>query len=298
MKSLKIISFLALAISFFTVYGEGGGDGLVGKNAPDINLNDPSGKQISLEDLKGKIVLVDFWASWCAPCRGANPELVALYEKYATNGFEILSISLDKDKNRWKQAIEQDKLPWDTHVSDLKGWDSEVIMRYGVEALPTQFLVDREGKLVASNLSVEELEDELDHLLLKEATVYPKNAATHLFMNVFTKYEIKNETGKTVKRGNSDEIDIRKLPIGAYTINVGDKLHAFNKVEDKKLELEFYPMNVSKTITINKAVQYEITNLKGEVVLTGSGSIVDVSHLHIGVYYINMGGEVGKFLKK
>ncbi len=274
------------------------GQAELGQDAPAISLKDPTGKTISLDNLKGNIVLLDFWASWCAPCRGANPELIDLYQKYATNGFEILSVSLDEDKERWKQAIQQDALPWESHVSDLQGWDSEIVQKYNVQGLPAQFLIDREGKIVALDLSVEELSDELEHLLINEAAVYPINASSHLFMNVFTKYEIKNEKGKTVKKGNGEEIDIKKLPLGKYNVIINEKDHWFHKVEERNMNVQFYPKSVVKTIKMTKAVKYEVSNMKGEVLLDGSGSEIDVSRLHIGVYYINMAGDVHKFLKK
>ena len=270
----------------------------LGKLAPEINLPSPIGKNISLKELKGNIILVDFWASWCAPCRASNPELLRIYEQYATNGFEIISISLDKDKDKWVSAIQQDKLSWEHQASDLKAWDSKVVVDYGVQALPTQFLIDREGKIVAIDLSLEELSDELEYLLINEAVIYPKKASSLVFINVFTKYEVKDANGKKVKKGLGNEIDVANLPNGKYTIEFENKSYAFEKVTSQDNNLDFYPKNASTSIKINKAVLYEVSNLKGETVLSGSGSEIDISKLHIGVYYLNMGGFVGKFLKK
>jgi peroxiredoxin len=125
----------------------------VGMQAPEISLPDPKGKVRSLSSLKGKVVLLDFWASWCGPCRRANPHVVEMYKKYKSRGFEVFSVSLDRPdgKDKWIQAIQQDGLIWDNHVSDLKFWDSAPAATYGVRSIPRTFLINREGKIVAVN---------------------------------------------------------------------------------------------------------------------------------------------------
>lgn len=119
----------------------------IGDPAPEIALPNPDGEVMRLSDLKGKVVLLDFWASWCGPCRRANPGVVEIYNKYKDQGFTVFSVSLDRNgqKNAWVQAIEQDKLAWEWHVSDLKFWQSEPAQLYGVRAIPATFLLDREG---------------------------------------------------------------------------------------------------------------------------------------------------------
>lgn len=130
----------------------------VGDIAPEIALKNPDGKIIKLSSLRGKYVLIDFWASWCGPCRRENPNVVRAYNKYnkakfkTGKGFEIFSVSLDNSASRWKSAIKQDKLAWDYHVSDLKGWNSSAAAKYRVNSIPQSFLVDPEGKIVAKNL--------------------------------------------------------------------------------------------------------------------------------------------------
>lgn len=137
----------------------------VGKEAPDISLTAPDDKTYSLKDLRGKVVLLDFWASWCGPCRRENPTVVAAYEKYKSKGFEIFSVSLDKAKDPWVKAIEQDKLSWKYHVSDLQFWNSAAARAYGVSSIPASFLLDKDGKIIAKNLRGDVLEQKLAEVL-------------------------------------------------------------------------------------------------------------------------------------
>lgn len=128
--------------------------------APDFAMKQLDGTELKLSDLRGKVVLVDFWASWCGPCRKANPEVVALYAKYKDQGFEILGVSLDRNQAAWEKAIEADNLTW-YHVSDLKGWQNAAAQLYGVHSIPQTLLLDAEGKIIARNLKGPALEAKL-----------------------------------------------------------------------------------------------------------------------------------------
>lgn len=128
-----------------------------GSICPDIKMKTPDGKTLSLSSLKGKVVLIDFWASWCAPCRRENPHIVEIYKKYKIKGLEIFGVSLDENEAAWKNAIDKDGLIW-PQVSDLKKWESQVVKDFHIEAIPYSILIDREGKIIAKGLRSNELE--------------------------------------------------------------------------------------------------------------------------------------------
>lgn len=136
----------------------------VGAIAPDLAFPDPDGNIRKLSDLRGKVVLLDFWASWCRPCRGENPHVVAMYHKYHDKGFEVFSVSLDRDKESWKRAIAADGLVWPNHVSDLKGWGSAAAKLYGVSSIPCTFLIDKDGRILAKGLRGDTLTQALQQI--------------------------------------------------------------------------------------------------------------------------------------
>lgn len=138
--------------------------------APNIILENPNGDTIQLNDLKGNIVLLDFWASWCGPCRQENPNVVKVYNQYHAKGFEIFSVSLDQRKDKWVEAIKKDGLIWKNHGSDLQGWSSAPAQTYQVQAIPATFLLDKKGNVIAKDLRGDELEAKLKQIFTEETS--------------------------------------------------------------------------------------------------------------------------------
>ena len=162
MKRLKILLVFYFFMNALSVKGQ------VQPNITDARLDfslpDLKGDTLRLSSMKGKVFLLDFWASWCVPCRFSNKNLVKLYAKYKDRGFEILSVSLDDNKSAWKRAVSKDKIDW-LQINDSAGWNAVSAAKWQVDAIPASFLVDREGNVVAINAEKKELEDKIRQLL-------------------------------------------------------------------------------------------------------------------------------------
>ncbi|HVM89761.1 MAG TPA: TlpA disulfide reductase family protein [Puia sp.] len=160
MKSFFLLLLAMLSSKFMFCQAK------INEAAPAISLPDMTGEIINLSSYKGKVVLLDFWASWCGPCRRNNPHLVKFYKKYHPKGLEILSVSIDSDQDAWKAAVKHDKLEW-AQVNDNKGWDASSATTYGVDAIPASFLIDRNGIVHSINHVGWQLELDVKDLLSK-----------------------------------------------------------------------------------------------------------------------------------
>jgi thiol-disulfide isomerase/thioredoxin len=271
----------------------------IGDQAPEFSVTDPNGKAISLKQLRGKVVLLDFWASWCVPCREANQELVPVYHKFKNQGFEVFSVSLDSRKDPWLAAIKADKLEWSWQGCDLKGWESPIAYLYRIDILPTSYLLDENGIVIGRDLDEYDLEIKLNYVFHEQVNFYPQTVTGKLHFTAPAKYEVYDASGRKVLSGKAQEIDVSLLALGTYTLKYEGRSGQFTKRKSPSTLATFSPTRADDKVYLSRQTEYEVYNSRGKIVLKGVAAEIDVSKLTSGsIYYLNLEGTVGSFFKK
>ena len=261
-----------------------------GELAPDIVIPNSNGTSIHLNSLRGKVVLIDFWASWCGPCRMANEETIDVYKEYQPKGFEIFSISLDRKKEPWLRAIKDDNLPWPNHGCDFKEWNSESCTRYHVEALPTTYLIDEHGYIISTDVDYYDLNKILKKHFNK-TIFYPRESANKLIITQETKFEIQTDEGKIISKGNCKEVDIRNLAEGDYMLKIDGREEHFKKIAHPIEQTNIF--DDSLQIRFSKEATIKIYNKRGYKVLEKHNTTeIEKSLFEKGDYYIWIDGNM------
>ncbi|MFN8417500.1 MAG: TlpA disulfide reductase family protein [Cytophagaceae bacterium] len=270
----------------------------VGERAPDFSVQDQHGKTIQLSHYQGKVVLVEFWASWCGYCKLLNEELNDIYKAYKSQGFEIISISIDTKPEDWKAAIARDQLTWPLHAIESKGWNSPLVSLYGVDGLPSTYLINENGIIVGVDLFDAQINKKLQYLYYQQIRMYPSEAVTKLFFTAEVKYEIFNAHGVSKLKGKAKEVDVSALEEGKYVINYDGKTEYFYRKKFTLAPPSFYPTRVEDKVTLSRKSDYQVYNGQGGLVLSGHGDSIDMTHQPAGVYYLNTEGLVSTIYKK
>ena len=292
---MRIIAFFILVIFSFST--QAAVMLKVGDKAPDFTLSDPSGKPIHLYDFKGKVVLLDFWASWCGPCRTANKELIKLYKEFNPQGFEIFSVSLDSKKENWLNAIEKDKLIWPNHASDLREWESAPAQLFSINEIPTTFLLDENGIILAKSHNVQEIREKLNYIYFEQSNAYPLNTSDKIYFNQKSKFEVSDTAGKVVAKGKDNMLDVNELVPGEYLLKYEEKMVFFHKLPKSLENIKMDTIPSNGQLNLSKETSYEIFNQFGKLVSQGKGNFVPVQTLIPGNYFININGLIHPYLK-
>jgi len=270
----------------------------IGDKAPDFTVINSAGKSITLSTFRGKLVLLNFWTSACMPCRVDHPALYKIYNSYKNFGFDVISISLDTKRDQWLQAVRADQLTWPNNGIDLQGWNSKLVNLYNLTGTPSSFLISEEGVILQINQDEIALEQTVHYLIFDQPRFYPVVASEKIYFNVISKYAIVDGNGTTVLKGRSKEVGVDMLLPGEYTLNYENKSDRFLRVKPTVPSVTFYPLRVEDMVTLSKESDYYIYNQRGKLEMKGNGTVIDVTSLPLGVYYLSVNGSIQSFFKK
>ena len=269
----------------------------VGDVAPDFTVKNPEGREVSLYSLKGKIILLDFWASWCGPCRIANKELIKIYKEFREKGVEIFSVSLDSQKDNWVKAIEKDKLNWQYHGTDFKEWESTPAQLYSIVALPTTFLINDDGTIVAKSHDLVEIGLSLNELIYKNAKPFPSFTSEKLYLPEKMKYEIVSDDKNVNLKGKEEVIDVTSLQEGNYKLKLEHQTFSFKKVD--ALSPEVTVDTIAYSVKNSPHQSFQVYNQRGKLIKEGTGTIdLGTADFPPNKYFINIGGKIYALEKK
>jgi len=270
----------------------------VGDPAPNLILNDANGNPISLHSLKGQVVLVDFWASWCGPCRAANEDIIEVYANYHPKGFEIYSVSLDKKKEPWLKAIRDDKLSWKTHVTDYQEWNSPAALLYQVEALPSTFLVDEHGIIIAVDIEPYDLDIKLKKHIDQKFRLFPLVASNYVYFSEKSSYTLHDATGKELSKGKDHQLNIESLVPGEYFLTAGGHKHPFTKIASvHETPIPELQMMDKTHFQLMHESNFQIYTPNGLLVKHGKAFLVGIEDLPNNDYYLSVDHHVYKITK-
>lgn len=260
-----------------------------GDLAPDFTVSNPQDKKINLYDLKGKTIILDFWASWCGPCRMANPDLVRLYKQYHPLGLEVFSVSLDTKKEPWLKAIEKDKLIWPYHGADLKGWESLPVMLYSVQAVPTSILLDDNLIVQLRTFDIKELELKLKAIYYDQVNVYPLTTAGIINFSAKSKFQIFDSTSVEVFQGKGEQADISTLKQGNYRVMFEERTEFITKINPPtEKAIPVVLPNISISFATPTSAQLYMSN--GHLIGKYTSSKIDLTNLPSGKYWLEING--------